>query len=274
MTAYKVQMLLSAAAQAMMNGLMSISIVEAWAYGGATAALTTAWEGLTAVMDANPLMLIVIAIVAIVAGFVMLYKHCKWFRDFVKDAMKDIVKAFHWFLGAVTDTWKWIKQHWPLLLGIITGPIGLAIEQIITHWKSIEKLPGKLLKLFKDIGNDLLNAIVWPFKTAFQWVSHHLPSFHVHHIGPIPIPLPSFPGLAAGGVTPYGGAFVVGEKGPELVTLPAGASVSSQQDLAQTNALLRELIATVRQNSQALVVDGRLLAQAVNRQGLLQASRS
>ena len=115
---------------------------------------------------------------------------------------------------------------------------------------------------------------MWPFKWAFHWVSKHLPSFHTHHIGPIPIPLPSFPGLAGGGVTPYGGAFVVGERGPELVTLPQGAGVSSQDDLKQTNMLLRELILAVRQNSQALVVDGKVLAQSVMRQGLIQQSRA
>jgi hypothetical protein len=241
---------------------------------GATGELSTAWEMLNFVMAQNVFLLVVIAIAAVVAGLILAYKHVRWFHNAVDAMGKAAVAAFHWLMQAASDAFNWIKHHWPLVIGILTGPIGFAVAEIIKHWNQIEHLPGKLLKMFKDVGNDVANAIVWPFKWAFGWVSKHLPSFHTHHIGPIPIPLPSFPGLAAGGVTPYGGAFVVGERGPELVTLPGGASVSSQQDLAQTNALLRELIVAVRQNSQALVVDGKVLAQSVMRQGLIQQSRA
>ena len=272
--AYSAYTKIAAAIELIMNLSFMQSIALGISMEGVLGGLKVAWGLLNVTVADNPFIAIGIAIVALIAIFILLYKHCKWFRDLVKDMGRIAAAAFHWFLGAVKDAWEWIKGHWPLVAGILFGPIGWAIAEIIKHWKSIEKLPGKLLKLFKDIGNDIANAIVWPFKWAFHWVSKHLPSFHTHHIGPIPIPLPSFPGLAGGGVTPYGGAFVVGERGPELVTLPQGAGVSSQDDLKQTNMLLRELILAVRQNSQALVVDGKVLAQSVMRQGLIQQSRA
>jgi hypothetical protein len=270
------------------------------AAAAATGDTEAATVGLNMAVLTSPWFWAIAAILALVAAFVILWLKCKWFRDFWIGLWKDVVKAvdaavkwitrawkdmakwigdaaqnvYRWVTGAFHDVLNWVRQNWPYLLGALTGPFSLAIAWIVKHWDTVKKLPGELLKLFKDIGGDLLNAIVWPFKTAFQWVSHHLPSFHVHHIGPIPIPLPSFPGLATGGVTPYGGAFVVGERGPELVTLPQGANVSSQDDLKQTNTLLRELIRAVQQNSNVLTVDGRVLAQAVNRQGLLQQARS
>jgi hypothetical protein len=273
-TAYAAVQKVSAIITAITSSELFVQAGAAAMSAGATGVLSTAWEMLNAVMAMNPILIVVLAIAALVAAVILAYKHIKWFRDLVNGAMKDAVIAFNWLKQAAVDVFHWVTVHWPLLAGLLFGPFGLAIAEIIKHWKQIEALPGKLFKMFKDVGNAVANAIVWPFKWAFNWVSKHLPSFHVHHIGPIPIPLPSFPGLATGGVTPYGGAFVVGERGPELVTLPQGANVSSQSDLGQTNALLRELIAAVRMNSQALVVDGRVLAQAVNRQGLLQQARS
>jgi hypothetical protein len=262
-------------------GIVTMIVETASAFFALIPAITSVDDAmvlLNLTFDANPVMIVVIALAALGAALILAYNHVKWFRDFVNDAWTVIQQAFTVGVHAVSDAinWviNWLKHNWPLVVGILLGPIALAVAEIITHWKQVEALPGKLLQLFKDAGNDIANAIVWPFKWAFNWVSKHLPSFHVHHIGPIPIPLPSFPGLATGGVTPYGGAFVVGEKGPELVTLPQGASVSSQADLAQTNQLLRELILAVQNNSQALIVDGRVLAQSVMRQGLLQQSRS
>ena len=256
--------------------------------------------GLNAAFLASPWFWVIAAIAALVGAFLLLWDHSKAFRDFwkgvwkavkaaVKDAVDWIENAWHnttqWISNAASNTahWvtnafhniiSWFKSNWPTLLVILTGPFGLGVKWIIDHWKQIKQLPSEIIKAFKSAADDLVNAITWPFRTAFKWVKAHLPTFHTHHIGPIPIPLPSFPGLAAGGVTPYGGAFVVGERGPELVTLPQGASVSSQDDLKQTNQLLRELIVAVQQNSQVMMVDGKVLAQSVMRQGLLQASRS
>jgi len=272
--AYNAQLIITNAVMDILKSQFVVQMAMAVAMNGVMGGVTAAWEAFNLVVAANPLLFTVLAIAAIVAALILAYKHIRWFRDFVNSAFQDVVAAFNWVKNAAIDVFDFIKGHWYLLAGLLFGPFGLAIGWIIEHWDTVKKLPGELLKVIKDIGGDIFHALTWPFRKAFEWVKHHLPSFHVHHIGPIPIPLPSFPGLAAGGIVPYSGAFVVGERGPELVTLPQGANVSTQNDLAQTNALLRELIAAVMQNSQALIVDGKVLAQAVNRQGLLQAARS
>jgi hypothetical protein len=266
----------------------------------ATESATVAQAELNATMALNPIALVIIAIAALVAGLMLLWKHCAAFRDFWKGMWKDVkvaaaavvdwlVEAWgntvqwvanaarnaeRWIVGAFHDVIKWLQSNWPYVLGVLTGPIGLAVAWIYKHWDTVKQLPSDFLKLLKGIAGPIFDAIKWPFEQAFKWVSHHLPTFHVHHVGPVPIPLPSFPGLAAGGITPYSGAFVVGERGPELVTLPQGANVSSQSDLQETNTLLKQLIVVVQQNTRTLVVDGRVLAQAVNRQALLQQARA
>ena len=92
----------------------------------ASGVLTAAQWALNAAMSANPIGLIVIGIAALAAGFVYAYTHSETFRAGV-DAVT----------GALKDAFGWVKDHWPLLLAILTGPIGLAVLAIATHWDTI-----------------------------------------------------------------------------------------------------------------------------------------
>jgi hypothetical protein len=241
----------------------------------ATNVMAAAQAALNIVMDANPILLVAAALAVLVAGLLLAYKHVKWFHQAVDAMGRAAVTAFRWVKQAAVDAFNWIKRNWPLLAGVLFGPIGLAVAEIIKHFDTIKKIPGQIVHAFQSVGNAIANAIVWPFKWAFGWVKRHLPSFHTHHIGPIPIPLPSFPGLAAGGITPYTGAFVVGERGPELVTLPKGASVAPNQGGGSMNELITLLKELIQQERQLVVaVDGRPLAKVMMRQGLLQQSLS
>lgn len=96
--------------------------------------------------DANPLGVIILAVAALVTGIVLLTTHCKAFRDFWKDAWHDIQDAFD-------DAFKFIKNEWPLILGILTGPVGLAVVEIVKHWNDIKTD-------FHDLLSDIKNS--WP----------------------------------------------------------------------------------------------------------------
>jgi tape measure domain-containing protein len=71
----------------------------------------------TAFLMANPFALAIVGITALVAGFVMLYKHNKKFKKFVDDLAKDAKKAFDnivkWFKDIpknLSKTWENIKD--------------------------------------------------------------------------------------------------------------------------------------------------------------------
>lgn len=71
----------------------------------------------TAFLMANPFALAIVGIAALVAGFVMLYKHNKKFKKFVDDLAKNAKKAFDnivkWFKDIpknLSKTWKNIKD--------------------------------------------------------------------------------------------------------------------------------------------------------------------
>jgi hypothetical protein len=46
--------------------------------------------------------------------------------------------AWNAVISAVQFVWNWIKDNWPLLLAIITGPIGIAVLLIQRNWDTIK----------------------------------------------------------------------------------------------------------------------------------------
>jgi phage-related protein len=48
-----------------------------------------------------------------------------------------VVDHFKTILHAVDSAIDWVKSHWPLLLAIMTGPIGVAVLFIVDHWRQI-----------------------------------------------------------------------------------------------------------------------------------------
>lgn len=60
---------------------------------GVFKAAGTAGKGLWAILSANPIGAVVAAVVALVAGFVLMYKKCDWFREMVNKAFAEIKKS-------------------------------------------------------------------------------------------------------------------------------------------------------------------------------------
>ena len=67
-----------------------------------------------------PILLIIGAAVLLGLGIYELWTH--WSQ------------VWGWIKQAASDVWDWIKTNWPLLLGILTGPFGLAVLEIVRHW--------------------------------------------------------------------------------------------------------------------------------------------
>ena len=97
--------------------------------------VTKIWSGaqavLNAVMAANPILLIVLAVVALIAVFVLAYTHSETFRQIVST-------AFNFVWGVIQAVWHWVADNWPLLLAILTGPIGWAVYAIVSNWETIK----------------------------------------------------------------------------------------------------------------------------------------
>ena len=125
---------------------------------------------LNSALWANPVVLIVAGIIALVAAIVLAVYFIWKYRDAIVEFGK---QAWMWIkervLGAFHAVWSWLKQNWPLILGILLGPIGLAIvafvkwrHEILEFFKNlIDRILGffKNLNLF-DAGRQFLMTFV------------------------------------------------------------------------------------------------------------------
>lgn len=67
---------------------------------------------LNVVMSANPIGIVVIALVALVAGIVLAYQHSQKFRDIVDAALHGVVAAFNWLVDSVKGVFTWLGSAW------------------------------------------------------------------------------------------------------------------------------------------------------------------
>jgi TP901 family phage tail tape measure protein len=97
----------------------------------ATEAATEAQEGLDVAMELNPIGLVIVAVAALVAGFILLWDHCKAFRDFWIDLWHDVTRI-------VDTAIRWIEKNWRLLPAIFLGPLGIIVTEVLLHLTAIE----------------------------------------------------------------------------------------------------------------------------------------
>lgn len=113
----------------------------------ASKGLAAAEWALNVAMDANPVGAVVLAITALTAGLVVAYEKVGWFHK------------------AVDSVFGWIKDHWPLLVGIFLSPIALAVIEIIKHWDDLigffKSIPGRVIGALKATPGLLVNAGRW-----------------------------------------------------------------------------------------------------------------
>ena len=229
------------------------------------AAATLAFVAFNAVLAANPIVLLVSAIVGLVLGLIYAWEHFKGFRDFMQAMWRDIKVGFDVFLG-------FIKQWWPELLAPFTGGVSL----IIGHWNDIvdfvRKLPGRLASAAEHIwdwvtqtwdkyvagpiskGFDtFVNTVtglpgrlakagagMWDWlwtgfkgvlnsiSRAWNSIKFTMPSLDMGPLGTIggwTIGVPPLPTFAKGGALPGGLTAVIGDGGWEPLRLPDGTVV-------------------------------------------------
>jgi TP901 family phage tail tape measure protein len=184
------------AAQAVVTKIASLSIGQyslgQLASAAASKVAAAAQWLLNAAMSANPIGLVVIAIVALVAAFVLLWTKCEGFRNFMTTvwdglvagamAVKDaLVGAFNFVVETISRVIDWVKDNWQLLATIMVaifipgGPILAAIFHFrddilgvinkIVGW--FKELPGRIIGGLGDLGGKLLGWI----RTAWDVVS-------------------------------------------------------------------------------------------------------
>jgi hypothetical protein len=204
-----------------------------------------------------PALLIIAAIAAVVVAVIVLYK--KW-------------GFFHHLVQVV---WHWIKANWPLLLAVLLGPFAVGILLVIRHFQQL-----------KDTARSVFNWLRNAFKSVADFITRQAQRIG-KVLGPLLGPLKQVAGVAGkigggagstfgaikgafaeGGVMPSAGLALVGERGPELLRLPAGAQVTPMDNPAKVigNAGPSTVVAKV-------YLDKRQIATAVAQVGADRRAR-
>lgn len=216
------------AASSMLGGLLGGAGKAMKLFSTGTEAAKTATEGMTVAEDAaavseglalGPILLIIAGLAALGVGIYELVTHWKQ----VWGEIQKIAKGFV----------DWLGEHWPLILAILTGPIGLAVLFITQHWDGIvtffSAIPGRL----ESVAGHMWDFISTAFKGAIDAVITmwndfvgflKIPGFHVG-IGPLKVSFPGLdigsslkiPLLGEGGIALSPTLAMIGEKGPEAV---------------------------------------------------------
>jgi hypothetical protein len=215
---------------------------------------------------ASPITWIVLGIVALIAVIVLIATKTTWFQDlwrvtwgWIKDAAEAVGK---WFVDTLWGVY--IKGTWD---GIVAGVIWLK-DNIVTQfnaWKSVAQsagdflmgIPGRIATAFKAV----TNAILWPFKTAFNMVSTAwnntvgrlswtIPGW-VPVVGGNSISAPKLPQWHTGGIVPgsMGQEVLAVLKAGERVTAGVGSGGESRVVIDSAGSRLDDLLLEVLQRA-------------------------
>jgi len=177
----------------------------------------------------NPIFLIAAIVIAIGAAFVIAYMKCETFRRIVDGAVKAV-----W--STIKTVYDWVKNNWPLLLTILTGPFGLMVAVVIRHRDSIWNAIKAVYNWIRDSWNAISGWLTAPFDVAWGKIKGVIDKIRsaidgvISAISRIKFPkLPSWlPGdfMQKSGPAPAGFA-VAGYASPTVATRRAAAAASS-----------------------------------------------
>lgn len=244
------------AVASLVAGFLAFNVVT-----GVTAAVKgfrLAILSMNAAILANPVALIVAAVVALGLALFVAWKKSETFRNIVTGALdkvkgagkavadfftKSVPDAFGKVKDAAGKAIGWVKQNWPKILAVLTGPIGLAVLAITKNWDKIKSGAGAakdwivkrfndLLGWFRALPGRMSSAVagLWDglkngFRAAINAIIGWWNGFSLHLNIPDKIPglpdsftidTPNVTPLAKGGILNRP-TFVAGEAGAEVV---------------------------------------------------------
>ncbi|WP_315913577.1 tape measure protein [Arthrobacter sp. lap29] len=155
--------------------------------GAAATGVATAATGLfNAVMSANPIALVVLAIVALIAGIILLVKNWGAVTGFLKTIWQGFVSWFQgvmagflgwwdgvWqgFLGFITPVWAAIQQiiqiAWAVIVTVVTTYIGMVLTVIQTVWAVIQVVFSTAWNIIQTIVATALAILIAVFTGNF-----------------------------------------------------------------------------------------------------------
>ncbi len=196
------------------------TVTTAWtAYKAANEGATVAQWLFNAAVGANPLVLLISLLAALVVGFVVAYKKVDWFREAVDNLASGFVKGWsdfaNWWTDKVKETWANIKS--------VFGKVGSFFVEI---WDTIKsKFTAIGTKIGESIGAAFklaINSVIATVEKQINFIPNAI-NGAIDLINKLPnveisaIPTVNLPRLAKGGVVNEDTVVEVGENGSEAI---------------------------------------------------------
>jgi hypothetical protein len=244
------------------GGLTASNAALATSTGAVTAATTAATASFSALWVATGAVVIIAIIAALVALQVKF--------DIFGKTVDGIKYAFNKLWGAIKFVFDWVKNNWPLLLAILTGPFGWAIAFVMKFKDDIWNVLKVLKTGIGTIMGGVADVIFGPFKAAFNaiaklWnntvgkLSFKVPSW-VPGIGGKGFDVPDIPMLADGGIVTAPTLAMIAEGNEPEAVIPlsklgsmgfgggGGNNITVNVNGGDPNSIVRALQQYVRQS--------------------------
>lgn len=214
--------------------------VASWIAMAATSMAAAAQMAIAWIIALGPIALVIAALVALGAVFVLLWKKSETFRDIVKGAL-------HAVADAAQATARWFQGAFDAIRKVIVWLIDKIVKPYFAIWigaiKLVIKIVQSLVAPFEKAFRAIANAIGWginAIKDLIGWMKIMYP-MGAAVVGIVRQLAPgggggghssggtASRGFAAGGIA-GGGWATVNERGQEIMNLSAGSRIRSNAD--------------------------------------------
>jgi hypothetical protein len=194
----------------------------------------------------GPVGWIILAVIAVIAALTTLYFKWKWFHNFVN------------------GIFQWMKEHWKLMLLLSGNLIALQLILTIKYFGAVKNAAGQFFRWIAGKFDWLANK----FKSLWNKLKKLGSLFGkgASYLNPVKW-------FGTGGTMPRTGPAVVGDRGPELITLPGGARVDPIRSSVTPMGAVTQVSLGIVEIPVTLKVDGRTLAETTARATLKVEAR-
>ena len=182
----------------------AVFAAESKAAAVATKAQAIAQGALNAVMSANPILLVVIAVAALVAGFVLLYKRSETFRTIVQTVMRAAGAAVGLVTTAIGVVWDWLGRviskvgfvgdAFHAYVFVIKAEINLVVDvikflvgKVDDIWHAFSTMKDKVVGFIDTMRSKVASAFrvmltpINAVRDAIQYVLDLIAKIHIPH---------------------------------------------------------------------------------------------